>query len=77
MKTVSGRKVSVLCTDRKGFAGKFPVLALVQADNGDEIAIPYRNDLILTDSQWFPNENLSLVAETSEDREIFREVMEV
>lgn len=61
MKTVSGRKARVICNNRHWAGNKFPILALIESDGGNEIAIPYNTDLKCENSQHFPNEDLSLV----------------
>jgi hypothetical protein len=64
MKTVSGRKARIICEDRVWTGNKFPILALVECDGGNEIAIPYSADLKCQKSQHFPGENLTLVVES-------------
>lgn len=61
MKTVSGREARIICRDRVWAGNKFPVIALIECDNGNEIAIPYCSELKCEKSQHFPNEDLSLV----------------
>ena len=64
MKTVSGRDARIICRDRAWAGNKFPILALVESDSGNEIAIPYGEDLKCEKNSHFQNEDLSLVAES-------------
>lgn len=61
MQTVSGRKARIICRDRAWAGNKFPILALVECDNGNEMAIPYSTDLKCEKSHHFAGEDLSLV----------------
>ena len=61
MQTVSGRKARIICNDRSWVGNKFPILALVESDSGNEIAIPYGADLKCENSTHFPSEDLSLM----------------
>lgn len=65
-KTVSGRNARVICRDRGGFGGKHPILALIADNAGNEIGIPYGEDLKCKTSMHFPGENLDLI-EIEED----------
>lgn len=67
MITKSGRSARIICRNREGFEGKFPVLMLVKKDNGDEIAVPYSHSLECAENQWFPNEDLSIDFDASLD----------
>lgn len=61
MKTVSGRNIRIICEDRRGFGGKFPILAFVTDKSGNEIGICYSKDLKDNEgSWWFPGEDLSM-----------------
>lgn len=60
MKTNSGRDVRIICTDRKGYGGKCPVLGLIKDESGNEVAIPYSSDFICKQSQHFPGEDLTI-----------------
>lgn len=64
MQTVSGRNARIICRDRLWAGNKFPILALVESDSGNEIAIPYSTDLKCEKSAHFPNEDLTLVGES-------------
>ncbi len=61
MQTVSGRKARIICRDRAWAGNKFPILALIESDAGNEIAIPYDEDLKCEKSAHFPSEDLSIV----------------
>ena len=64
MKTKSGRNARIICRDRAWSGNKFPIIALIESDGGNEIAIPYGTDLKCEKSTHFPDEDLSLVGES-------------